>query len=512
MVVLVLIFIVGCSSESSMPLGANLNRYSYVAMPPLADSKETGTATRTGTIALKDYLSKLFRREGLTVLPDYGSSDTLAPKERLKVLNLDFGYSFDISQSSIYLSLSDTTGQIVFSSSGKGFGGYTDACLSGAIELAFAEFRKNYSAFDPNLASAYAKELKEKLKKWENIDVNEVTLRDYLDENIGTLDSIEGLWILDRTGWPHAKIGIIRDKNTPTRDFIGIKIEYTNAIWEPGHVFVEFQKTASSGTYITTLHNLDGSKLILNSIVGNTGSLVFHFINTDTGDSTPFTFLKIYPQNINITSETETTPSQVVSQGTGFAVSSKGHIITAQHVIKGAKTLKIYLSKDSFVYAQLLHSDPMNDLAVLKIENTIPDFLQIAPMRSVKTGDRVFTLGFPVSSILGQEAKYTEGVVSSLSGLKGASSFLQITVPVQPGNSGGALVNERGEVVGIITSSAAILPFIEQSGTLPQNVNWAVKADYLRPLIELPKGEQKKLSREQIIEHVKKSTFFIETE
>ena len=121
-------------------------------------------------------------------------------------------------------------------------------------------------------------------------------------------------------------------------------------------------------------------------------------------------------------------------------------------------------------------------------------------------------MGFPVSSVLGQEAKYTEGVVSSLSGIKGASSFLQITVPIQPGNSGGPLVNERGEVVGIITSTAAILPFIKESGTLPQNINWAVKADYLRPLIELPKAEQKEFSREQLIEHVKKSTFFIEVE
>ena len=198
--------------------------------------------------------------------------------------------------------------------------------------------------------------------------------------------------------------------------------------------------------------------------------------------------------------------------GTGFAISENGLIATAYHIIKNAKTIKVYFLKDSFVSARVIQGDPVNDLALLKIETFTPNFLQIAPMRSAKMGDKVFTLGFPVSSVLGQEVKYTEGVVSSLSGLKDASSFLQITVPVQPGNSGGALVNERGEVVGIITSSAAILPFIEQSGTLPQNVNWAVKADYLRPLIELPKGEQKKLSREQIIEHVKKSTFFIETE
>jgi len=200
------------------------------------------------------------------------------------------------------------------------------------------------------------------------------------------------------------------------------------------------------------------------------------------------------------------------SSATGFAISENGLIVTAYHVIKDAKVIKVYLSKDSSISAMILHSDPMNDLAVLKTESCTPNFLQIAPMRTVKMGDKVFTIGFPVSSVLGQEAKYTEGVISSISGLKDASSILQITVPVQPGNSGGALVNERGEVVGVITSSAAILPFIEESGTLPQNVNWAVKADYLRPLIELPKAEQKEFDKEQFIEHVKKSTFLIETE
>ena len=200
------------------------------------------------------------------------------------------------------------------------------------------------------------------------------------------------------------------------------------------------------------------------------------------------------------------------SSGTGFAISEDGYIVTAHHVIDNAKTIKVYLSKDSFVSARVIQDDPANDLVLLKTETSTPNFLQIAAIRSAKTGSRVFTIGFPVSYVLGKEAKYTEGVISSLSGIEGASSLLQITVPVQPGNSGGALVNEKGEVVGIITSSAAILPFIEKSGTLPQNVNWAVKADYLRLLIELPEAEQKEFDREHLIEHVKKSTFLIEAE
>ena len=65
------------------------------------------------------------------------------------------------------------------------------------------------------------------------------------------------------------------------------------------------------------------------------------------------------------------------------------------------------LTKDSLVSANVIHSDPVNDLVVLKVESATPDFLPVALTRSVKTGDRVFTIGFPMSSLLGEEAKYT---------------------------------------------------------------------------------------------------------
>jgi len=111
------------------------------------------------------------------------------------------------------------------------------------------------------------------------------------------------------------------------------------------------------------------------------------------------------------------------SSGTGFAVSKDGLIVTAYHLINDAKTIRVYTSQDFSIPASVLHSDPHNDLALLKIESPTPHFLQIAPMRSAKMGDKVFTIGFPVSSLLGQKEKYSDGVISALSGLKDASSF-----------------------------------------------------------------------------------------
>ena len=87
------------------------------------------------------------------------------------------------------------------------------------------------------------------------------------------------------------------------------------------------------------------------------------------------------------------------------------------------------------------------------------------------------------SHILGKEVKYTDGSISSLSGLQGDATFFQINVPIQPGNSGGPLVNADGDVVGVVTATAAVEAFYKSVGAMPQNVNWAVKGAYASLLL-----------------------------
>ena len=206
--------------------------------------------------------------------------------------------------------------------------------------------------------------------------------------------------------------------------------------------------------------------------------------------------------------EPKATPT--VSTGTGFAISAEGLIVTAYHVIQDADPIKIHLPNGSVVDANIYQGAPSNDLAILKIDMPTPDYLSLAPLRSAQVGDHVFTVGFPLREVLGQEPKYTDGSISALSGVGGEASFLQISVPIQPGNSGGPLLNDEGCVVGIITASAAILPFVEVSGTLPQNVNWAVKADFLRAIVSLPPQLPKSKNRAGAIEETKNAICLIE--
>jgi S1-C subfamily serine protease len=96
----------------------------------------------------------------------------------------------------------------------------------------------------------------------------------------------------------------------------------------------------------------------------------------------------------------------------------------------------------------------------------------------------VFALGFPLTNIQGQEQKATFGHVNALSGIKGDIRLFQVDVPIQPGNSGGPLLTAEGLVVGVVTATLNPLFTLKSAGAIPQGVNYAVKSDYILPLLQ----------------------------
>lgn len=163
--------------------------------------------------------------------------------------------------------------------------------------------------------------------------------------------------------------------------------------------------------------------------------------------------------------------------GTCFAITEDGFCITNEHVIRGAAEIQVRVHTRELP-ARVVYQDGKLDLAVMKTEwQTKPLTLRFGD--NVTLGTKVFTIGFPKPSVQGVMPKFTEGVVSSLAGLKDNPLHYQHSVPIQPGNSGGALVDQFGQVVGIIDSFLA--------GDDVQNVNYAVKAsDAMKWLQSLP--------------------------
>ena len=175
--------------------------------------------------------------------------------------------------------------------------------------------------------------------------------------------------------------------------------------------------------------------------------------------------------------------------GSGIALASKV-FATNNHVVDGATHLYVYFPETKSKYkAETITVDATNDLALVRI--TDPLFkgfpsIQYGFKKALEdVGTEVFVLGYPRVDTMGEEVKLTTGVVSSRSGFQGNQSQYQVSAPVQPGNSGGPLFNDSGELIGIVSAK-------HTDGA--ENVSYAVKLSYLNDLI-VKSGENINLNK-----------------
>lgn len=177
-----------------------------------------------------------------------------------------------------------------------------------------------------------------------------------------------------------------------------------------------------------------------------------------------------------------TAPSN--SSGTGW-IEEHGLVVTNEHVISKAKSLKIVFGDGREATAVVLASDIVNDLALLKVDlATLPAGIRVRDATAV-LGEDVLTLGYPLTWLLGDSLKMGRGSVSGTSGLEGNATLLQIDAPVHPGNSGGPVLAMDGQVIGVISARVRDIVVLRESGVIPQNINYAIKAAYLRPLLSM---------------------------
>lgn len=168
--------------------------------------------------------------------------------------------------------------------------------------------------------------------------------------------------------------------------------------------------------------------------------------------------------------------------GSGIAISKEGYIITNYHVIKNAKRIEVELHPERIpttYNARIVGEDPTTDIAILKIDDlnfsSLPNLPYAFQPALVDVGEEVFTLGYPLTATMGSEIKLTDGLISSRTGYQGDANTYQISVPVQPGNSGGPLFDKTGQLIGVIKAKHANA----------ENAGYAVKSRSTLNLIEL---------------------------
>lgn len=185
-------------------------------------------------------------------------------------------------------------------------------------------------------------------------------------------------------------------------------------------------------------------------------------------------------------SEVEPDANAWLGNGSGFFIHTKGYIATNYHVIADASEIQVTYYQQGTKYshtAKVVVTDKQNDLAIIQITDpsfqTLPSIPYVFSTNIQDLGTDVFALGYPMANVMGEDIKFTDGKISAKTGLEGDITAYQISVPIQPGNSGGPLFDSKGNLVGI-TSSA-----LNREKFNAENVNYAIKATYLKNLIDV---------------------------
>ena len=200
------------------------------------------------------------------------------------------------------------------------------------------------------------------------------------------------------------------------------------------------------------------------------------------------------------------------ASGSGFAVSSSGYVITNNHVINGCQKVKIH-HKGKIIPVTVVNYDPSNDLALLKgdfrpstvfpLSNQKPELLQ-----------DVYVAGYPFGNKISSTVKVTKGIISSLTGMRNNFSNIQIDASLQPGNSGGPILNNKGNVVGVAVAKLDIKKVLKDFGVIPENTNFGIKTNVVRSLLEsnninLPKPNTREISKSKLGSMISDGTYYL---
>jgi S1-C subfamily serine protease len=181
------------------------------------------------------------------------------------------------------------------------------------------------------------------------------------------------------------------------------------------------------------------------------------------------------------------TPGKLRKMGTGtlFLVNAKGQAITNHHVVAGCGEIRIDGREG---LAKVVTEDAVNDLALVQIPGDAKATAAIASEPGkLRQGEDIVVFGFPLNAVLSSGGNLTPGVVSALTGLGNNTNQLQITAPIQPGSSGSPVLNKKGEVVGVVSMKLSDSKMAKATGSVGQNVNFAVNGQTLRTFLDTHK-------------------------
>lgn len=276
----------------------------------------------------------------------------------------------------------------------------------------------------------------------------------------------------------------------------------SSSLWKEGDVKARLELTAKPGIFLGSWVMLNKSTQAVTVIFNDDSSFEVFFNSQQTTSM----YVKMFPKN------TSSQSAAIVKSGTGFLINQLGYLVTNYHVVENARKISVKGGSLSLsgAEASVIVADKTNDLCILKLSSNNIDLPKVEygfDEDLYKSGTSVFCMGYPLTSLMGSEIKVTDGIISSTTGFQGDITTYQISSPVQPGNSGGPLFNNAGNVIGVINAK---IPSAE-------NVSYAIKFSYLKNLLQLvddnislTKTDKSNLTLSQKIESFKKTIYLIE--
>ena len=215
-----------------------------------------------------------------------------------------------------------------------------------------------------------------------------------------------------------------------------------------------------------------------------------------------------------ITSQDKTDDNEMISasSGSGFAVSEDGYVVTNHHVIEGCQKVLVH-SKEQSIQAIIVTSDPQNDLALLKADFIPETVFPLSADRPELLQD-IYVAGYPFGKNISSSVKVTKGIISSLTGIGNNFSNIQIDAALQPGNSGGPILDEKGNVIGVAVAKLDAELILENFGSLPEDTNFGIKSNIVRNILDSnevdgPQANQDEISKTKLGKMISSGTYYI---
>ena len=332
---------------------------------------------------------------------------------------------------------------------------------------------------------------------------DENKLREYLDENA---KGLEGIWEYSDLGSNYNRSEIVSRLAFIYEEYRYVAYSLENK-WKfrVGDVKAYLEPSASED--ILTINFRDNDKRNIRCIgVKKSDALIEFDLQAESR-----ILYKVYPKG---NSKNRVKNGEWAGNGSGVIISKSGYIITNHHVIDDADDIEVEFILDDEVQkfnAEIVQSDKVNDLAIIKIVDVNFDGVKALPYnfktRSSDVGTKVYAFGYPMAlSIMGKEIKVTDGIISSKTGYDGDITSYQISAPIQGGNSGGPLFDDKGNLIGINAAKLNV--------KIADNVGYSIKTSYVLNLIDiLPKSielpSNKKLASLPLIEQIKEITKYV---